>query len=142
MLPPGPAPERHTSIDGQVSWSLMTSYTSGDAFSRLDPFVGLYIHTAKIIQGIPIVASTLRRLVGASSLPPDQDSSDDYFEIGVSVCEDSAGVGHLIFMVAPNGDQSHNSSSIYPTIRRSEASDAQTTNDGMTRNLNPDFNAI
>jgi hypothetical protein len=63
----------------------MTSYTSGDAFSRLDPFVRLYIHTAKIIQGIPIVASTLRRLVGASSLSPDQDSSDDYFEIGVSV---------------------------------------------------------
>jgi hypothetical protein len=45
-------------------------------------------------------------------------------------------------MVALNGDPSHNSSSRYPTIERSEASDVQTPNDGMIQNLNPDFNAI
>jgi hypothetical protein len=33
----------------------------------LDPFVGLYIRTAKLVQGIPIVTSTLQPFVGASS---------------------------------------------------------------------------
>jgi hypothetical protein len=45
-------------------------------------------------------------------------------------------------MVAPNGDPSHNNSNIYLTIGRLEVSDAWTPNDGMIRNLNPDFNAI
>jgi hypothetical protein len=49
---------------------------------------------------------------------------------------------HLILMVAPNGDRSHNSSSGYPTIGRSETSDAQTPSVGLVRNLNPDFNAV
>jgi hypothetical protein len=113
----------------------------------MDPFAGLYIHTAKIIRGISVGTSTLRPLVGASSSStsaafPDQGLSDDYPEIGVSVCGDSVGKGRLIFMVTPNGDLLHNNSSRYPTIRRSEAFDAQTFNDGMIRNLNWDFNAI
>jgi hypothetical protein len=113
----------------------------------LDPFAGIYICTTKIIQGIPVVTSTLRPLAGASSssssvASPDQDSSDDYLEIGVSVYADSTGESHLIFMVAPNRDPSHNSSSSYSTIGRSEASDTQTPNDEMIQNLNPDFNAI
>jgi hypothetical protein len=37
----------------------------------------------------------------------------------------------LIIMVAPAGGPSQNSSSQYPTIERSEASDARTPNDGM-----------
>jgi hypothetical protein len=37
---------------------------------------------------------------------------------------------------------SHNSSNRYPTIGRSEASDAQTPNDGMIQNLNSDFNDV
>jgi hypothetical protein len=45
-------------------------------------------------------------------------------------------------MVALNGDPSHNSSSRYSTIERSEASDAQTPNDEMIQNLNLNFNAI
>jgi hypothetical protein len=45
-------------------------------------------------------------------------------------------------MVALNGDPSHNSSSRYPVIGRSEASDARTPNDVMIWNLNMDFNAI
>jgi hypothetical protein len=45
-------------------------------------------------------------------------------------------------MVAPNGGQSHNSSSGYPTIGRSEAFNAQTPSAGLVQNLNPDFNAI
>jgi hypothetical protein len=45
-------------------------------------------------------------------------------------------------MVALAGGPSHNSSSRYPTIGRSEASDAQTPNDGMIQNLNLYFNTI
>jgi hypothetical protein len=45
-------------------------------------------------------------------------------------------------MAAPAGAPSHNSSSKYPTIVRSEALDALTSNDGMIRNLNPDFNVV
>jgi hypothetical protein len=44
--------------------------------------------------------------------------------------------------VAPNGDQSCNSSSEYPTIGRSETSDAQTPSVGLVQNLNSDFNTI
>ncbi len=108
MLPPGPAPERRAPTDGQAPWSLTTSSTSGGACSDLDPFTGLYIHTAKIVRGIPVMTSTLRPLAGASSssssaASPDQDSSDDYPEIRVSVCGDTARGGHLIFMVAQMG---------------------------------------
>jgi hypothetical protein len=42
----------------------------------------------------------------------------------------------------PRWEPSQNSSNRYPTIGRSEASDARTPNDGMIRNLNLDFNAF
>jgi hypothetical protein len=58
MLPPGPAPEHPTPAPSSVS---------GGAYSVLDPFAGLYIHTAKLAQGIPIVTYTLRPFIGASS---------------------------------------------------------------------------
>jgi hypothetical protein len=45
-------------------------------------------------------------------------------------------------MVAPNRDRSHNSSSGYPTIERSETSDAKTPSAGLVQNLNPNFNAV
>jgi hypothetical protein len=50
MLPPGPAPEHPTPAH---------SSASGGACSGLDPFAGLYIRTAKLIHGIPIITSTL-----------------------------------------------------------------------------------
>jgi hypothetical protein len=113
----------------------------------LDPFAGLYICTAKLIQGISIVTSTLQPFIGVSSSSsstssPGQDSSDEYPEIGASTCGNSAEDGRLILMVALNGDWSCNSSSGYPTIGRSDASDTQTPSTGVVRNLNPDFNAI
>jgi hypothetical protein len=45
-------------------------------------------------------------------------------------------------MVAPTGAPSQNSSSRYPTIGRSEASDAWTSNDRLVQNLSPNFNAV
>jgi hypothetical protein len=48
--------------------------------------------------------------------------------------------------VAPNGDpvgiELHNNSSGYPTIGRSETSDAQTPSTGLVHNLNSDFNVV
>jgi hypothetical protein len=45
-------------------------------------------------------------------------------------------------MVAPDGDRARNSSSGYPTIGRSEATDAQTPSAELVQNLNPDFNVV
>jgi hypothetical protein len=138
MLPPGPALEHPTPAP---------SSTSGSTCSGLDPFAGLYIHTAKLVRGILIVMSTLRTFTRAlssssSASSPSQDSSDEYLEIGASACGKSTEDNHLILMVAPNGDQSRNSSSGYPTIRRPETFDAQTPSAGLARNLNLDFNAV
>jgi hypothetical protein len=113
----------------------------------MDPCAGSYIHTAKIVQGIPVVTSILRPLARAlssssSASTPDLDSSDDYPEIGASAYGEPAEGGHLICMVAPNGDRPHNNSNRYATIGRSEASDARTPSSGLVRNLNPDFNAV
>jgi hypothetical protein len=106
-----------------------------------------YIHTATIIRGIPVVTSTLRPLVGASvsstsASTPDSDSADDYPEIGTSACVEPAKDGRFIYMVASNGDQSSNTSSRYPTIGRSEASNARTLSGGLAQNPNPDFNVV
>jgi hypothetical protein len=113
----------------------------------LDPCVGSYIHTTKIVQGIPVVTSILRPLAGASSssssaLTPDLDSSDNYPEIRANACEEPTEGGRLICMVALNGDRSHNSSNRYPTIRRSEATDTRTPSSGLVWNLNSDFNDV
>jgi hypothetical protein len=109
MLPQGPAPERLTLAYGQAPWSPVTSSTSCGACLGLDPFAGCYIRTAKLVLGIPVVTSILWPSAGALSssssvASPDQDSSDDYPEIGMSTCGDSAREGCFIFMVAPNGD--------------------------------------
>jgi hypothetical protein len=138
MLPPGPTQEHPTPA---------LSPTSDNTCSGLDPFAGLYIRTAKLIRDIPIVTSTLQTFTEAPSLPssassPSRDSSDDYPEIGANACGNSTKDNSLILMVAPNGDRSHNSSSGYPTIGRSETSDAQTSSMGLVQNLNPDFNTV
>jgi hypothetical protein len=108
--------------------ALASSSASGGSCSGLDLCAGSYIHTAKIIWGIPVVTSILRTLVGAlspsaSALTPDPDSSDDYPDIGASTYGEPGEGGHLICMVASSGDRSNNTSSRYPTIGRSEASD-------------------
>jgi hypothetical protein len=113
----------------------------------LDPFTGLYIRTANLVQGILIVTSILRPFVGASSsssstLSPGWDSSDDYPEIRASTFGNSIEDDCLNLMMAPNGDQSPNSSSGYPTIGRSEASDARTPSVGLVQNLKPNFNTV
>jgi hypothetical protein len=119
MLPPGEATE-HTAP------SSASSETQADS----DLFDGSYIHMVILVRGIPVVTTILRPCTGASSsfssaLSSDQGSSEDYPEIGVSTCGSSADISHLIYMVALNDDQPRHSSSRYPTIERSEASDAE-----------------
>jgi hypothetical protein len=138
MLPPGSAPKHPTPAP---------SSASSGACSGLDPFTGLYIRTTKLVWGILIMTSTLRPFIGASSSSssassPGQDSSDDYPQIATSACGNSVEDDRLILMVAPNGDRSRNSSSGYPTIGRSEVSNAQTPSAGLVQNLNPDFNVV
>jgi hypothetical protein len=138
MLPPGTAPEHPAPAP---------SFTSGGTCSGSDPFAGLYICTTKLVLGILIVTSTLRPFIGVSSSSssassPDRDSSSDYPEIGASACGNSAEDGCLILMVVPDGDQTCNSYSGYPTIRRSEATDTQTPSTRLVQNLNLDFNAV
>jgi hypothetical protein len=134
VLPSGPTLEHIAPAHGQDPWSPAT-------------FVGIYIHTAKIIRGISVVTYILRPLAGASSsssstASPEPDSSDDYPEIEVGASGDSIVESRLICMVAPNEDPLRNSSSKYPTIRRSEVSNARTPNAGLVQNLNLDFNAV
>jgi hypothetical protein len=138
MRPPGPVPEHPTPAP---------SSTSGSTCLGLDPFAVLYIHTTKLVWGIPIVTSTLRTFIGAlssSSLAssPSRDSSDEYPEIRASAYGKFVEDNRLILMVAPNRDRSHNSSSGYPTIERSETSGAKTPSAGLVQNLNPNFNAV
>jgi hypothetical protein len=138
MLPPGPAPEH---------LALASSSASGGSCSGSDPCAGSYICITKIVQGIPVVTSILRPLIGASSSStsasaPDPDSSDDYPKIWASACGEPVEGDRLICMVAPNGVASNNTSSRYPTIGRSEASGARTPISGLVQNLNPDFNAV
>jgi hypothetical protein len=138
MLPLEPASEHPTPAP---------SSGSGGACSGLDPFTGLYIRTAKLVQGILIATSTLRPFVGVSSSSSSvsslgRDLSKDYPEISASACGNSAEDVRLILMVALDGDQTHNNSSGYPTIGRSEATDAQTSSVGLVQNLNPDFNVV
>jgi hypothetical protein len=143
-LTQGPAPKCLTPVYEQASYLPASSSTSCGVCLGLNSYVGPYHHAAKINQGIPIGAPILHPSVGESSSSSsvtslDQDSTDDYHE---STCWNSANEGCLIIMVASAGAPSHNSSSRYPTIGRSEASDARTPSDGMIWNLNPDFNVV
>jgi hypothetical protein len=138
MLPPGPAPEH---------LALTSSSASGRSCVGSGRYVGNYIRSAKIIRCILVVTSILWPLTGASNSStsastPDSDSSHDYPKIGASGCMELTNDGCFIYMVALNGDRSSNTSNRYPTIRRSEASDARTPSGGLARNLNLDFNAV
>jgi hypothetical protein len=136
MLPPGEATER-------TAPSSASSGTQADS----DFFDEPYICTVKLVRGISVVTTILRPCARASSssssaLSSDQGSSEDYPEIGVNTCGSSTNISRLICMVAPNEDQPRHSSSGYPTIGRSKASDARTPSTGLIQNLNPDFNVV
>jgi hypothetical protein len=147
MLLSGPAPECLVPVYGQAPYFSAISSTTGGACLDLNPYAVSHISTIKLVRGISIVTSILQPSAGASSSSSseathDQDSVDDYPEIRGSTCGDPAEEGRLIVMATPTGGPSQNSSSRYPTIERSEPSDARTPNDRMIWDLSPDFNAI
>jgi hypothetical protein len=132
---------------GEAAEHIAPSSTSSETQAESDLFDRPYIRTVKLVRGIPVVTTILRPCAGASSssssaMSSDQGSSEDYPEIVVNTCESSTSTSRLICMVAPNEDQPHHNSSGYPTIGRSEASDAQTPSTELIRNLNPDFNVV
>jgi hypothetical protein len=114
---------------GEAAEHIAPSSASSETQAESDLFDGPYIRTVKLIRGISVVTTILRPCAEAASSSPsalssDQGSSEDYPEIGVNTCKSSASTSLLICMVAPNEDQPRHSSSGYPTIGRSEASDA------------------
>jgi hypothetical protein len=90
LLTQGPASECLAPVYGQAPYLSAISSTSGGACSDLNPYAGPYHPSARIVQGIPIGASILQPSTGASSsllaASPDQDSADNYPEIGGSTC--------------------------------------------------------
>jgi hypothetical protein len=108
LLTQGPTPKRLALVYGQALYLLASSSTSGGACSGLNPYAGHYHRATKTTQGIPIRAHIFQPSVGTSSfststVSPDQDSIDDYPEIGGSTYWNSADEGRLIIMVAPTG---------------------------------------
>jgi hypothetical protein len=72
MLPPGEAAEH-----------IAPSSASIETQAESDLFDGPYIHTVKLVRGIPVVTTILRPCAGASSssssaLSSDQGSSENY----------------------------------------------------------------
>jgi hypothetical protein len=89
LLTRGPAPKQFTPIYGQAPYLLVDSSTSSEACTCLNPFVGSYHPTAKAAQK-PRIGTSIFRLSArtssssSSGTSPDQDSTDDYPEIGVA----------------------------------------------------------
>jgi hypothetical protein len=132
---------------GEAAERIAPSSASSETQAESDLFDGSYIRMVKLIRGIPVMTTILRPCVGAASSSPsalssDQGSSENYPKIGVNTCESSAITSRLNCMVAPNEDQPRHRSSGYPTIGRSEASDARTPSTRLIRNLNPNFNVV
>jgi hypothetical protein len=91
MLPLEATLERLVLVHGPDPCSPASSFASDGACSGLDPYVGLFLRTVEIAQGIPIVTSILQPSAGAlssssSTASHGHDSTDDYPEIGGSTC--------------------------------------------------------
>jgi hypothetical protein len=119
--------KQFTPVYEQAPYLLTCSSTSDDACSGLNPYVGPYYRATTTDQGnlirMPIIQPSAGTLSSSTSTAsPDQDSTNDYPEIGGSTYWNSANEGRLIIMVAPAKESLHNNSSRYPTIGRSEMS--------------------
>jgi hypothetical protein len=89
------APECLTPVYGQPPYLPTSTSISGGAHSGLNPSAGPYHRTAKTTQGILTRAPIFQPFIVTSSsstsaVSPNQDSTDDYPEIGESTCWNSA----------------------------------------------------
>jgi hypothetical protein len=146
----GPAPSHLSPVYGKAPYyssDPSTSSTSGGTCSGLNTYARPYYLSSMTSQGYPIGTPIFQPSAGTSSSSSsgaslDQDSIEDYPEIVGSVCWNPAVETRRINMVGPVRAASHNSSSRYPTIRGSEASDTRTPSNRIVQNLNLDFNSV
>jgi hypothetical protein len=78
----------------------------------------------------------------SSGETPDLDSAKDYPKIRGSACWNPAIETRRINMVGPTRGDSQNSSSMYPIISGSKASDTKTPSSNIVQDLNSDFNTV
>jgi hypothetical protein len=150
LLTQNPEPTHLSSVYRNAPYYLVdpsTSSTLGGAYSSLNPWARSHYLSSMMSQEYPTRTSIFQPSAGTSSssssgASPDRDSIEDYPEIGDSVYWNSTIEAHRISMVGPVRVTSHNSSSRYPTIRGSKASNAQTPSTRIVRNLNSDFNTM
>jgi hypothetical protein len=147
LLTRGPAPKQFAPVYGQAPYLSANTSTSGGSCSGLNPLARPYHPTVMTVRGLLIGMPIFQPSTGTSSssssrASSNQDFADDYPKVGSSVCWNPVEVGRPIIMVALARAPSHNTSSQYPTIGRSEASDARRPEDRMIWNLNSDFNVV
>jgi hypothetical protein len=147
LLTRGPASKHPAPVYRQAPYLLADPSTSGEARSGLNPHAWPYYLSAMTSQGRPIGKTILQPSAGASCSSSlvetsDRDSVEDYPEIGGSSCWKPAIEAHRINMVFPARGNSQNSSSKYPTIGGSEASNARNPSSNIVQNLYPDFNTM
>jgi hypothetical protein len=107
-----------------------SSSTPDRAYSGLNYYAGSYYISVTMSQGYLTMPPIFQPSVGTSNssssgASPDQDFIEDYLEIRGSAYWNPAIEVHRLSMVGPARMPSHNSSSRYPTINGSEASDTQ-----------------
>jgi hypothetical protein len=127
--------------------SSTTTSASDDICSGLNPYVGLYVLATMTLQryliGVPIFHPSAGTSSSTSSgASTNRDSIKDYLEIVSSIYWNPVVEARCITMVGLSRAPSHNSSTRYPTIRGSKASDARTPSNRVVRNLNSDFNDV
>jgi hypothetical protein len=115
VLPLEDALEHLVLVHGPDPCSPANSSASNSAYLGSDPYAGLFLHTIKIAQGIPVMTSILQPSAGASSsssstASPGYDSTNDYLKIKGSTSWNYGKEGHMICMVVPNENPSCNSS--------------------------------
>jgi hypothetical protein len=134
LLTWGSALKHPVSVYGKTSYYPADLSTLGGVCSGLNPYAGPYYLTVMISWGFSIRATICQPSAGTtcsftSGHPPDQDSTKDYPKIGGSCCWSPIVEGCLITMV--DSAPSKKSASKYPTIERSEASNARTPDDRL-----------
>jgi hypothetical protein len=128
LLTPGAVPKHLASVYGQAPYYPANSSTPVGAYSGMNPYAGPYYLAAMTSRGNPIEATISHPLARTSSsssgISPDQDSTEDYPEIGGQLLlgPDERGLLNWHGGLTPSG----NSCSRYPTIGRSETFDART----------------
>jgi hypothetical protein len=134
LLTRGSALKHPASVYGKTPYYPADLSTLGGVCSCLNPYAGPYYLTVMISRGSRSGRPSASHRLGQHAHLhqghfPDQDSTKDYPKIGGSCCWSPTVEGCLITMV--DSAPSKKSASKYPTIERSEASNARTPDDRL-----------